>query len=136
MENKYKILIFVLSIFIVGCTNLTTNEITNYEPKSTGSLGAGDVLIELTPLNIKDGKLNVKIDMNTHNIDLAQFDLKQITTLEYNGKSINPIDVPILRGHHSSGILIFNVDNNIKDFTIKIKNIPPTGDRIFEWKVR
>lgn len=133
MENKYNILIFVLLIFIVGCTNLTTNEITNYEPKSTGSLGAGDVLIELTPLNIKDGKLNVKIDMNTHNIDLAQFDLKQITTLEYNGKSIEPVETPAIRGHHSSGILIFNVDNNIKYFTIKIENIPPIGDRIFEW---
>lgn len=134
MGNKHKILILILLVFLVGCSNnLTTNEITNYEPKSTGSTESGDVLMELTPLNIKENKLNVKIDVNTHTVELSQFDLKQLTTLEYNGKLINPIEAPNLKGHHSSGVLVFDVDNKIEEFTIRIKEIPITGDRIFEW---
>lgn len=135
MKIKYKILILALLVFIVGCNdNLTTSEIANYETKSTGTTESGDVFIELTPLNIKDSKLNVKIDVNTHTVELAEFDLKQLTTLEYNNKFIKPIEVPKLKGHHSSGVLVFDVENNIKDFTIKIKDIPITGDRIFEWR--
>ena len=126
-------LLALILIFVIGCSNnLTTSEITNYKTKSTGSTESGDVFIELTPLNIKDGKLNIKVDVNTHTVELAEFDLEQLTTLEYNGNYIKPVESPNLKGHHSSGIIIFDVENNIKDFTIRIKGIPITGDRIFK----
>ena len=128
-------MILALLIFIVSCSNnLTTNETTNYETKSTGSSESGDVLIELTPLNIKDGKLSMKIDVNTHTVDLSQFDLKQLATLKYGGKSVKPIESPNLKGHHSSGILVFNLDKNIDSFIIKINDIPLIQNRVFEWK--
>ena len=76
----------------------------------------------------------MKIDVNTHIADLSKFDLKQLTTLEYNGKYIKPIDVPNLKGHHSSGILMFNVGDDIKGFIIKIKGIPLVEERIFKWQ--
>ena len=129
--------IFLLAlflIFVIGCSNnLTTSEITNYETKSIGSTESGDVFIELTPLNIKDGKLNIKVDVNTHTVELAEFDLKQLTTLEYNSKFVKPVEVPNLKGHHSSGILVFDLKDNINIFKIKIRGIPIDQERTFEW---
>jgi hypothetical protein len=101
--------------------------------KFTGSLEPGDVRIDLTPLELNDKILKIEISANTHSVDLSQFNLKEITTLEYNGKSINPSSELKLSGHHSRGILVFNLDEKPDNFVIKIKGIPKTKERIFTW---
>ncbi|NOY10130.1 MAG: hypothetical protein GXP33_14955 [Spirochaetes bacterium] len=99
----------------------------------SGSMDSGDVLIELTPEEIKNGKLVVKFSMNTHSVNLSRFDLKSIATLEYEEKILVPIDADGLRGHHSSGVLVFDVGRKINSFTIKIKGIPKNTERTFTW---
>ena len=100
---------------------------------STGSTGQGDVSVDLTPVGVVGGKLEVDIAVNTHSVDLSQFDLKKIITLEYAGKSVNPISVPVLAGHHNNGKLVFDVGEKIDKFAIKIKGIPKVEDRVFSW---
>jgi hypothetical protein len=122
--------------------NLTTKESktatksgdTDYGPASTGSTSIGDVLVELTPLGVVNNRLEVAIAVNTHSVNLGKFDLKQITTLHYNDKSIKPVSTPRLGGHHSSGTLIFDVSEDVNSFTIKIKGIPKVEERIFKWE--
>lgn len=143
----YGLLILVIGTLIFSITGLPIKNKTGIDDKlpekktnelafktiSTGDTSQGAVSIELTPIGFSNGQLKVKISANTHSVSLEQFDLKEIITLEYNGKSVKPSAAPILGGHHSSGELIFKVDENIKEFSIKIKGIPKVEERVFEW---
>ena len=151
-NNKRELTIFfvllVLSIFIVGCTSNASNSLNGdknnnvnindiktaaFKTVSTGSTDSGDVLMDLTPKGIENGKFAVDISINTHSVDLSQFNLMQITALEYEGKAIKPESAPKLSGHHSSGALIFDVGKELKNFKITIKGIPTVDERVFEW---
>ncbi|MBR9699334.1 hypothetical protein GOV09_02670 [Candidatus Woesearchaeota archaeon] len=99
----------------------------------TGTTGAGDVEIELIPHEVENEVLEVDISANTHSVDLSQFDLLKITTLEFDGKAIAPDSAPKLGGHHASGTLTFKVNKPIQDFKITIREIPKIKDRVFEW---
>ena len=101
---------------------------------STGTTGEGDVSIELTPLSFDNGRLIVAFAANTHSVALDNFDLKQITTLEYADKIIKPSSAPSMSGHHVTGQLAFDVGDAMNGFTIKIDGIPKAEKRIFEWK--
>ena len=100
---------------------------------STGTTDNGDISVELTPKGVVAGVLTVKASINTHSVDMSGLDLKKITTLEYDGKSISPTSAPPLNGHHINGDITFNVNGDIKAFTISIKGIPKVQERVFEW---
>ena len=140
--NYNRILFFsfiALVLIIEGCNtnanlgNNVNSELVAYETKSSGSLQTGDVLIEMTPVGIKNGKFEVQIVVNTHSEDLSQFDLMQITTLTYENKNIKPLSAPALNGHHSSGTIIFDTKKEINNFKIIINSIPNMEKRVFEW---
>jgi len=145
--------LLVLSIFIVGCTSNASNSLdgnknnngdnnknnrnieTNiFKTVSTGSLDSGDASVDLTPRGMENEKFAVDFSINTHSVDLSQFDLMQITVLEYDGKAIKPISAPALTGHHNSGTLIFDTGKEIRNFRITIKGIPAVEERVFEWQ--
>ncbi len=161
MENKYEnyllygllaVVILVLLFAVLGPSRIGWNNLetgdnsvkksitgtpasTNgaFETITTGSTDPGDVSLELTPYELSDGQFKVRIAANTHSVDLSQFDFKQITTLNYNGKPIKPLSAPILSGHHANGELIFSVEGEAKTFTLEIKGIPKIETRTFKW---
>ena len=117
---------------------ITERQVPGFKPAFTGSTEMGDVSIGLTPLDAKGDKLIVDFAANTHSVDLSQFDLKRITTLEYDGKVISPEFAPSLGGHHSKGRLVFDVKGELSKgelsgFTIRIIGIPKVEERVFEW---
>ncbi len=112
---------------------VSSSNTPSFKSIDSGSTNNGEVSVELTPIGMKDEKLAVKISVNTHSVDLSQFDLKQLTTLRYNEKTAKPVSAPILSGHHSDGLLAFEVDEWVTEFTIKIKDIPKIEERIFTW---
>ena len=99
----------------------------------TGTTGQGDVAIELRPHKIAEGKLEVDITANTHSVDLSQFDLKKIMTLEFEETFMNPVTAPALSGHHSSGTIVFEVGKEVTSFTIRIDGIPDVEERLYQW---
>ncbi len=105
------------------------------EAKLTGTTGPGDVAIELKPHEPTGNELAVDYSINTHSVDLSQYDLTRITTLEYEGKTINPLPSQKLQGHHNSGTMIFPIEKNPGNFVIKISGIPKIEERIFEWRI-
>ena len=137
------LVIFVLIFAVYGFSKTTgatvknVGENTEETFESIGSVNTepGSASVELTPYDMRNNQLKVKIAVNTHSVDLSQFDLKQIISLEYEGKTIKPISAPSLRGHHSNGELIFNIEKELNLFTIKIKGIPKVEDRIFTWQI-
>jgi len=102
----------------------------------TGSAETGDVAIQLKPLGIKDGKLIFEFAANTHSVSLSDFDLSEITTLEYDNIDILPESVPTMSGHHASGQLIFGLGVMPDNFTVKIKGIPSVSERIYQWSTK
>lgn len=130
-------IIFAFTIFFDSpsiTANVVEEEKMNFKPVISGSTEPGEVSIELTPHKIQNGQMIVDIAVNTHSVDLSQFDLEKITTLEYNGKVIKPVSALSLTGHHSYGTLIFDVEEEITNFVIKIKGIPNIAERIFSWR--
>ncbi|MBI2548205.1 hypothetical protein HYW21_02540 [Candidatus Woesearchaeota archaeon] len=115
---------------------ITGKESTPFATVSTGTTETGDVAIDLVPYPVKEGKLRVDLAANTHSVDLSKFDLRAITKLSYNGKTIAPTEAPSLQGHHLSGTLVFPVDDrgDITPFTITITGIPLVNERVFTWK--
>ncbi len=108
-------------------------KVQEFQTISSGSTDDGSVAIDLTPIGYKNRMLEVSIAANTHSIDLSQFDLKEITVLEYEGNIRKPVSAPVLSGHHSSGVLEFDVGKEISKFTIRINGIPSVKERAFEW---
>ena len=108
-------------------------ETRNFDTKSTGGMGSGDAIVELTP-RIKDGnKLLVHFSANTHSVRLGDFDLTKITTLEYEGKILKPVKAGRLGGHHSTSVIVFDVGKEITSFKIKLYGIPDIQERVYEW---
>jgi len=113
--------------------NLPVSSSSGYRPISTGNAGTGDVAIELTPLGFENGIFTVNLAANTHSVELSQFDLSEITTLSYGGKAFAPTSATQMSGHHSSGIIVFNLDEKPDTFRITMQGIPAVEERVFEW---
>ena len=131
-------ILLILSIAIIGCSNNVekineNNNIPIFKAIFSGSLDAGDATVELTPKGFDNGKFKVDISVNTHSVDLSQYDLMEITTLQYGGRQIKPESVPKLAGHHNYGTMIFDLDKSPESFKITINGIPNVMERVFEW---
>jgi len=121
------VIVILLSIFFILNANKKS---INYESKNS----AGEVTFDLTPIGLVDGQFTFSIEINTHTVDLSQYDLKDYITFNYDEKSLKPIKAPQLQGHHNSGTLIFNLNEIPEEFNIKIIGIPDVDQRILEWK--
>ena len=103
-----------------------------YKTITRGTTESGDVEIALTP-QWREGKLYINLAANTHSVDLSQFDLRQQTILSYGGKQIKPAQAPSLSGHHSNGLITFDMPEKQKEFTIIMDGIPAVPERVYVW---
>lgn len=101
---------------------------------STGTTAEGDVQIDLSPKGVNSGQLFVAVSANTHSVELSAYNLAELAVLEYGGKSVRPSSAPAFSGHHNSGSLVFNVDEDLQAFTITIRGIPAVSERVFAWE--
>ena len=143
-KSKVLLLLVLVAAIISGCASnyseqkpakeaVEIAQKSELKTVSTGSIQTGDVLIELTPTGMSDGKLQFEMAANTHSVDLSQYNMVELTTLEYDGKAIKPVSAPELSGHHTSGNIIFDAGSDLKDFKVIVKGIPNVDERVFEW---
>jgi hypothetical protein len=102
--------------------------------KSTGSTGSGDVAIDIEPKEFIDGKFILEISLNTHSVDMNDFDLTKMIILKFESKEFAPISAPVLSGHHNSGELVFELEKRPESFSIEIIGIPAVDKRVFNWE--
>ncbi|MBS3149462.1 hypothetical protein J4455_02090 [Candidatus Woesearchaeota archaeon] len=100
-----------------GSKNNDYNDLFSFNRIADGD----EVTITLQPQSYSNGKFNVEFSINTHSVELSQFNLKEIVTLEYDGKSFKPFSAPELSGHHSSGIFTFEVDKKPLNYEFKVE---------------
>ncbi|MBI4144382.1 hypothetical protein HY486_03990 [Candidatus Woesearchaeota archaeon] len=136
MSNTLKI-ILVAGIILLGFFavyyQLRPAKIIPQQPIVSAKTSEGEVTIDLIPAGYTNGVMAFNIEVNTHTIDLSQFDLSKLTTLEYEGKTILPKTASKLTGHHNSGIITFQTEKEIKNYKIIIKEFAGVPERAFEW---
>jgi hypothetical protein len=94
----------------------------------------GDVVVSLEPRKYKDGKLTVRLQLETHSVyNLHTYNYKEIIQLESLNQKISSSSVPRIGGHHNTGNLVFDVVNLSDQFIIKISNLNRPGVRTFTW---
>lgn len=106
---------------------------------------SGEVTIEATlqsPLSPGTTRLSFSIDMNTHSIDLDQYDLKQVTFLRDNLKrTFRPSSWQSQSGgHHRAGILTFEestpiIEKDTSYVELVINNVAEVKERVLRWEV-
>ena len=110
-----------------------SNNKNTYTAQTTGTTGNEDVEITLTP-TYNNGKLTLQIAVNTHSVDISQYNLARIALLTMNGKTYTPISAPTLTGHHTNGELIYSIPTQPKEFTITITGIQKIEKRAYTWR--
>lgn len=107
----------------------------SFTAKSTGSMDSDDAVIELMPDMSSENSLELKFSINTDSVKLSKFDLKEITTLEYDNKVLRPVKASTINGHHSSGTIVFNTKEDIESFIVKINGIPNIKETVYKWNM-
>jgi len=147
MNKENIVLIGILAIVVVGLiyslsgfftspapTKVNVNAAPeNSDSKFATKTSESTVTVDLTPTKFENGKLYVDIGVDTHSVSLDNYNLNEIATLEFEGKSIKPVSAPKLSGHHNSGQLIFDAGKKPANFKIVIKGLHDIPERVFEW---
>lgn len=133
----YGVLILIITGMWIGF-----NVYYNHSPQNglrainTGTTDAGDVALELVPLDVRSNQLIIQVRANTHSVDLSQFDLGKSTILTYGYNSYAPSQASSLQGHHASGMLVFPIaQEDVESFKVIVKGIPLQQERVYYWGV-
>jgi hypothetical protein len=134
MKKYILFLSFIALVFFVSaCTNNNPVKENQQTLKYAEKTSESTVTIDLIPHQYEKGILDIDISLNTHSVDMSQFDLKKQVRLILDDNEYYPVTVPSLRGHHNSGTLRFEIPKEPKEFKIIIKGIPDIKERVFEW---
>lgn len=104
-----------------------------YPMMTSGTLAGEDVLMELEPRGIVDGKLHVRYSATTRSGDLGDYHLPDGCTLEYGDKVIRPVAADPMRGRHAEGVMIFEVDEMPDHFSVILTGFPGENHRVHRW---
>ncbi|MBI4187598.1 MAG: hypothetical protein HY529_00130 [Chloroflexi bacterium] len=100
----------------------------------------GNVTIDMTWIKTETGPLSFNVAMNTHSVDLDQYDLGKLATLRDDaGNTYTPLSWEAAAGgHHRSGKLTFPVPDSLsqkktKYIEIVIRDVAGIEQRILKW---
>ncbi len=164
MDNKNKIIrkrsisikmagitiIFLAIALISGCSSGFPLQADNSvgSDKGTSSLTSanmlksnseGEVKIDVRYLGYKDNLLSFKVVMDTHSVNLDQYDLDQLSQLaDDKGNKYSTISWDSEPGgHHRSGFLIFSPPDLLEEpgtLILIINNVAEVKERVFIWE--
>lgn len=128
-------LLFIVQQFVgTGITLGDSDSTFNKQIKGVKKTSEGEVIVYLTPIKFKKGELQVRIAIDTHNVDdLYKYNLKKIVTLDAGQNTVAPSSVPRLGGHHNNGKLVFKLDKLPNQLMIRITDLHDKGVREFIW---
>ncbi len=116
---------------------------------ATQKNSGGGVTVEATLLNPKTigEKISLQIKLDTHSVNLDQYDLSGISRLrDDEGKEFSKptLEKPEGEGHHKGGILAFSnkdkdgkpiVTANTKYIELIVKDVAGVAERTFRWEL-
>ena len=137
---RFSVILIILVIFttIVGCSSAsTTASLQGNDMLRSNS--DGEVTIDVDYMGYNDDLLSFNIAMNTHSVDLDQYDLAQLSELtDDKGNIYTPLSWDsIPGGHHRNGILTFSQpgsESSPDTLKLVIRNIADIQERTFKWE--
>jgi hypothetical protein len=130
---------------VVGCSS---PPLTQEEPGSQPTNGlvqshtGGSVTIDVEWFQAENGSLIFNVAMNTHSVDLDQYDLRELAVLRDDmGDEYHPVSWDSAPGgHHRQGILIFSLPDSVslgeaKYVEIVIRDMADIAERVLKWEL-
>lgn len=99
----------------------------------TGEMEPGNIRLELKPVDFENGVLTIRFFASAHDLVLDSYDFGFMTTLLHNGRNFRPVSADRLKGHHGSGLMSFNIGEDLGEFSITVEGLPKEEHRIFKW---
>ena len=106
------------------------------------SNAGGSVTIDIEWIKAKDGLLMFDVSMNTHSVDLDQYDLGELAVLrDDTGNEYHPVSWDSASGgHHRQGTLTFPVPDSLspgkaKYVEIMIRDVADIEERVLKWEL-
>lgn len=107
---------------------------------ATQSSDGGNVTIDVEWLGLDGDRLSFAVAMNTHSVDLDDYDLGELAVLrddqgnEYRPESWDSAP----GGHHRSGVLTFSAPDSVESgeaavVEMVIRDIAGVGERVLTW---
>jgi len=155
MFRKIGIMVTVImtAILISGCSRGFVSEEPGKTPASSlpasgipasglvQSNTGGGVTIEVKWLTERKEALVFDVAMDTHSVDLDQYDLKELALLQDSqGKEYRPTSwESALGGHHRRGILTFAIPDSLSQKTTRylkltIRDVAGVKERVLQWE--
>ena len=148
--------IIMVAVIVAGCSSrfVSQREEGAYPPSpSSGSSNGptnglvqsdtgGSVTIDVEWIKVEDGSLVFNVAMNTHSVDLDQYDLGKLAVLyDDTDKKYSPISWDAAPGgHHRSGTLVFPLPDSVSQgkaeyLEIVIRDIAGIEERVLKWEL-
>jgi hypothetical protein len=123
-------------------SNSVRTNVEGTESPLTKSNSEGAVAIKTTflPEKSNNNQLVFEVVMNTHSVDLTQYDLSKLASITFDQDSGIPgmfeWEPENTDSHHMMGNLIWNGDvgENYKNINLNLSNIDNVPARMFTWK--
>lgn len=126
-------------------TKESKKELNYKDLERINSEGAVELVVTfLNPINDDDEKWIFNVEMNTHSVNLDQYDLEKLITFKNDTGTVITDELTVKKdgaGHHM-GIKIYipkiinekpTIDENTNEITIEISEIDNVVSRLFVW---
>lgn len=106
------------------------------------SSSAGNVTVDIKWLGSQNGSLAFQVDMNTHSVDLDQYDLDKLALLRDDaGGEYTPTSwLSAPGGHHREGTITFSIpqaltEGKARSIRMVIRGVAGVAERVLEWRL-
>ncbi len=149
--------IIMVAVLVAGCSSrfVPQGEEEAYpaSPSSGSSLDrptnglvqsntGGNVTIDVEWIKVEDGLLIFDVSMNTHSVDLDQYDLGELSVLRDDaGNEYHPASWDSASGgHHRQGTLTFSIPDSLSQgkttyLEMVIRDIADIEERVLKWEL-
>lgn len=105
----------------------------------SGTMEPGNIRLGLSPEGFENGAFKVRFFANAHDLILDTYDLALMTTLEYENRLLKPLRSDRMKGHHDSGLIVFDLGilhnpDSLTTFSITVRGLPKEETRVFSWR--
>ncbi len=149
------LLIIIVAVIAAGCSSgfVPQREEGAYLPSSSSSFNGptnglvqsntgGSVTLDVEWIKEGDGLLIFDVSMNTHSVDLDQYDLGELAVLSDDmGNEYHPVSWDSAPGgHHRQGTLTFPIPDSLsqrkaKYVEIMIRDVAGIEKRVLKWEL-
>ncbi len=149
------LLIIIVAVIAAGCSSgfVPPGEEGAYPPSSSSSFAGptnglvqtntgGSVTLGVEWIKAEDDSLVFNVAMNTHSVDLDQYDLGELAVLRDDaGNKYYPISWDSAPGgHHRQGVLTFSIPDSLsqgkaKYLEIVIQDVAGIEKRVLKWEL-